>query len=84
VDNTPDKKEAGFDIAAGDLTVHDGRLWHRVAQSPEQGEKSRRRVMYIPIITGAYQPKTTDSPTPFYHKLAGLRLNPSGTRFTNL
>jgi phytanoyl-CoA hydroxylase len=84
VDNTPDKKEVGFDIAAGDLTVHDGRLWHRVAQSPEQGEKSRRRVMYIPIITGAYQPKTTNSPTPFYHKLAGLRLNPSGTRFTNL
>ena len=84
VDNNPDKKEVGFDIAPGDLTVHDGRLWHRVAQSPEQGEKSRRRVMYIPIITGAYQPKTTDSPTPFYHKLAGLRLNPSGTRFTNL
>ncbi len=84
VDNNPDKKEVGFDIAPGDLTVPDGRLWHRVARSPEQGEKSRRRVMYIPIITGAYQPKTTDSPTPFYHKLAGLRLNPSGTRFTNL
>jgi phytanoyl-CoA hydroxylase len=84
VDNTPDKEEVGFDIAAGDLTVHDGRLWHRVAQSPIQGEKSRRRVMYIPIITGAYEPKTADSPTPFYHKLAGLRLNPNGTRFTNV
>lgn len=80
VDNNPDKSEVGFDIAAGDLTVHDGRLWHRVAQSPVQGEKSRRRVMYIPIITGAYQPKTSESPTPFYHKLAGLRLNPNGTR----
>ena len=73
-------KQGIFRLLAGDLTVHDGRLWHRVAQSPEQGEKSRRRVMYIPIITGAYQPKTTDSPTPFYHKLAGLRLNPNGTR----
>jgi phytanoyl-CoA hydroxylase len=83
VDNTPDRKEVGFDISAGDLTVHDGRLWHRVQQSPFQGEKSRRRVMYIPIITGAYQPKTVDSPTPFYHKLAQLRLNPSGTHFTN-
>jgi phytanoyl-CoA hydroxylase len=80
VDNTPDKNEVGFDITAGDLTVHDGRLWHRVAQSPVQGENSRRRVMYIPIITGAYQPKTTNSPTPFYHRLASLRLNPSGTR----
>jgi phytanoyl-CoA hydroxylase len=83
IDNTPDKKEVGFDIAAGDLTVHDGRLWHRVQQSPFQGEQSRRRVMYIPIVTGAYQPKTVDSPTPFYHKLAQLRLNPSGTQFTN-
>ena len=72
IDNDPDKKEVGFDIEAGDLTIHDGRLWHRVQQSPFYGEKSRRRVMYIPIITGAYQPKHADSPTPFYHKLAQL------------
>lgn len=73
IDNHPDKREVGFDIAAGDLTVHDGRLWHRVQQSPHTGEKSRRRVMYIPVITGAYQPKTANSPTPFYHKLAQLK-----------
>jgi phytanoyl-CoA hydroxylase len=77
IDNTPDKQEVGFDIEAGDLTVHDGRLWHRVQQSPHTGEQSRRRVMYIPIITGAYQPKHKDSPTPFYHKLAQLRLKAS-------
>lgn len=46
VDNNPDKKEIGFNISAGDLTIHDGRLWHRVQQSPYEGEKSRRRVMY--------------------------------------
>ena len=73
IDNNPDRREIGFDIKAGDLTVHDGRLWHRVQQSPLQGESSRRRVMYIPIITGAYQPKTVDSPTPFYHKLGQLK-----------
>jgi phytanoyl-CoA hydroxylase len=84
IDNKPDKKEVGFDIAAGDLTVHDGRLWHRVQQSPFLGERSRRRVMYIPIITGAYQPKTIHSATPFYHKLGRLRLNPLGSHFTNL
>jgi len=72
IDHTPDKKEVGFNIQAGDLTIHDGRLWHRVQQSPQEGETSRRRVMYIPIITGDYQPKTADSPTPFYHKLAQL------------
>lgn len=72
IDNEPDPHEIGFDIEAGDLTVHDGRLWHRVQQSPFEGEKSRRRVMYIPLITGEFQPKHANSPTPFYHRLAGL------------
>ncbi|PVD51896.1 phytanoyl-CoA dioxygenase [Terrimonas sp.] len=70
VDNDPDPKEIGFDIEAGDLTVHDGRLWHRVQRSSFFGDESRRRVMYIPIITGAYKPRHANSPTPFYHKLA--------------
>lgn len=74
IDHQPDKKEVGFNIEAGDLTIHDGRLWHRVQQSPFVGEKSRRRVMYIPIITGAYQPKHAGSPTPFYHRLAQLKI----------
>ncbi|PWT79125.1 MAG: phytanoyl-CoA dioxygenase [Bacteroidetes bacterium] len=69
IDNAADKKEVGFDIEAGDLTVHDGRLWHRVQQSPLKGEKSRRRVIYFPVITGSYQPKNAESPTPLYHKL---------------
>jgi ectoine hydroxylase-related dioxygenase (phytanoyl-CoA dioxygenase family) len=70
IDNTDDDREVGFDINAGDLTVHDGRTWHRVKQSPLVGEASRRRVMYIPIITGKYKPKHEKSKTPFYHKLA--------------
>jgi len=80
LDNDPDKREVGFNIDAGDLTVHDGRLWHRVQQSPLEGDKSRRRVMYVPIITGAYQPKTAASSTPFYHRLAQVRLNPLSTK----
>lgn len=68
IDNSDDAKEVGFDIQAGDLTVHDGRTWHRVKQSPLVGEASRRRVMYIPIITGKYKPKSEKSKTPFYHK----------------
>jgi phytanoyl-CoA hydroxylase len=85
IDNRPDEKETGFDIEAGDLTVHDGRLWHRVQASPREGEASRRRVMYIPIITGDFQPKHSASRTPFYHKLSQLRLNPSGRhRVTHL
>ncbi|MET0242586.1 MAG: phytanoyl-CoA dioxygenase family protein [Flavitalea sp.] len=78
VDNRPDRKEVGFDIQAGDLTIHDGRLWHRVQQSSLTGDASRRRVIYIPVVTGAYRPKHANSATPFYHKLAGLRKNPNG------
>ena len=75
IDNDPDANEVGLDIEAGDLTVHDGRIWHRVQQSPYVGERSRRRVMYIPVITGAYRPKHAHSPTPFYHKLAQLKVD---------
>lgn len=68
VDHRPDPREVGFDIETGDLTIHNGSLWHRVEQSPYIGAASRRRVMYIPIITGAYQPKQATSKTPFYHR----------------
>lgn len=86
VDNDPDPKEIGFNIEAGDLTVHDGRLWHRVQRSSFFGDESRRRVMYIPIVTGAYKPKHANSPTPFYHKLAlpKLELYRETFRWSNL
>ena len=67
IDNNDDNDEVGFDIQPGDLSLHDGRLWHRVKQSPKFGEESRRRVMYVPIVTGKYKPKDDQSKTPFYH-----------------
>ena len=67
--NKEDKNEIGLTVEAGDLTVHDGRLWHRVAQSPHVGEKSRRRVMYVPIITGKFQPRTEESKPLLYQRL---------------
>ena len=73
VDNNPDKNEVGINIEAGDLTIHDGRAWHRVQRSPNFGALSRRRVMYIPIITGEYRPKTENSKMPFYHKLSKFK-----------
>lgn len=69
VDHTPDPKETGFDIEAGDLTVHHGSIWHRVQQSNRSGAESRRRVMYIPLITGKYKPRTENSKTPIYHTI---------------
>jgi phytanoyl-CoA hydroxylase len=70
VDNDSDPNEVGLDIHAGDLTIHDGRMWHRAQQSPFFGERSRRRVMYVPVVTGKFRPKHEGSKTPFYHRLA--------------
>ncbi|MEM7035923.1 MAG: phytanoyl-CoA dioxygenase family protein [Bacteroidota bacterium] len=72
VDNKPDPEEVGFDIQMGDLTVHDGRLWHRVEQSGLVGEESRRRVIYTPIIAGKKHLKHANSRTPVYHRLQGF------------
>lgn len=72
LDNNPDRNELSISPEEGDLTVHDGRLWHRVAQSSVYGEESRRRVIYIPIIAGKYTPKNENSPTVFYQRFAGI------------
>lgn len=69
IDNSDDPKEVGFDIFKGDLTIHCGKVWHRVKESSLYGEESRRRVMYIPMITGKKSPKNEKSKTPLYHKI---------------
>lgn len=70
LDHQQDVEEIAVIPRAGDLTVHDGRLWHRVAQSTISGEPSRRRVMYVPVISGKYAPKNENSGTPLYQRLA--------------
>ena len=67
--NKPDKDEVWLNVEAGDLTIHDGRIWHRVAQSPIVGERSRRRVMYVPIISGKFMPKNVNSRPRLYQRL---------------
>jgi phytanoyl-CoA hydroxylase len=68
----PDPREVAVETEPGDLTVHDGRTWHRVAASPHTGWRSLRRTMYVPYLTGPYQPKSEDSPMPLYHHLGRL------------
>ncbi len=65
-DHEVDRNEIGLMTKAGDLTIHDGRLWHRVAQSEIVGETSRRQVMYVPVICGEYAIKDKNSKTQFY------------------
>jgi len=72
LDYKEDKDEVGLTVEPGDLTIHDGRLWHRVAQSPIIGEKSRRRVMYIPIICGKYEPRTKNSKPLLYQRFMAV------------
>lgn len=70
VSHAPDPAELCVETMPGDLTVHDGRLWHRVAQSPHTGLASLRRSMYLPYLTGPIEPKSDESPTPAYHRVA--------------
>jgi phytanoyl-CoA hydroxylase len=66
VDHRPDPAEVMVETWPGDLTVHDGRTWHRVAASQHTGARSCRQSMYVPYVTGPYQPKSEQSATPSY------------------
>lgn len=68
LDVRPDKDEIAVDARAGDLTVHNGNVWHRVEVSPLEGEASRRVIMYVPMICGKVKVKHAHSRTPLYHR----------------
>lgn len=69
VSHKPDPREIAVETQPGDLTLHDGRTWHRVERSPHSGARSLRRVMYVPYLTDPYEPKSDRSKTPLYHYL---------------
>lgn len=73
VSHASDPQEFAIETRSGDLTVHDGRMWHRVARSQRTGPESLRRSMYVPYVTGPYQPKHEASRTPAYHHLGRLQ-----------
>lgn len=68
VTNDDDPDEVMVETWPGDLTVHDGRMWHRVKGAP-QGRPLLRRSMYVPYVVDAYQPKTADTPTNLYMRV---------------
>lgn len=82
LDHRSDPEEITVETWPGDLTVHDGRMWHRVAASPFTGARSRRESMYVPYITDAYSPKSEDSNTVSYMRVldAAMRLKKRLTR----
>lgn len=68
----PDSCEVVVATQAGDVTLHDGRMWHRAAKSEMIGPESYRLVSYYQIINGRYQPKDANSRTPMLHRLRQL------------
>ena len=73
-----DRDEIAVETWPGDLTVHDGRLWHRVQASPKTGIESYRCSMYVPYLTHEYDPKDENSPTPLYTRLFDRALKLKG------
>jgi hypothetical protein len=64
-----DRNELAVETWPGDLTVHDGRMWHKVDANPVQGWASLRRSMYVPYVVDAVLEKHAGSPTPLYLRL---------------
>lgn len=67
--HTPDPKEVPLVVKRGDLTIHDGRAWHRTAQATVTGKASQRRTMYMAYIDEPYQPRTEESKMPLFKRL---------------
>jgi hypothetical protein len=72
LDLEPDPDELAVTADAGDLTFHDGRMWHRTALATVEGDASERCVSYLPFMNGPYKRKHENSSTPFYFRLKGL------------
>ena len=72
LDNRPDPREIALTARKGDLTIHDGRLWHRTAQATVEGEASRRRNLYMAWVKGPRKPRDPNGAAPLYHHLQGL------------
>ncbi|MCP4807291.1 MAG: phytanoyl-CoA dioxygenase family protein [Proteobacteria bacterium] len=76
----PDANEVHVETWPGDLTIHDGRMWHRVATSEKTGWESVRRSMYVPYVRDAYDPKSEDSQPLLYHRLFNRVMKWKGAR----
>ncbi len=70
LDHADDPREIVLEADAGDLTLHDGRLWHRVGRATLFGPASRRRTMYLPFLNGPVHLKHAASSMPFYHRFS--------------
>lgn len=80
VSDAPDPSEIHVETWPGDLSIHDGRMWHRVATSTKTGWESIRRSMYVPYVRDDYDPKSPDSEPLLYHRLFNWIMKKRGAR----
>jgi ectoine hydroxylase-related dioxygenase (phytanoyl-CoA dioxygenase family) len=64
LDHRKDPSEISIETEPGDLTVHDGRLWHRVSDVSKQ-----RRVLYFNLLKGKKASSKATYETPTYMKI---------------
>lgn len=64
----PDPNEIAVEVSPGDVTIHDGRLWHRANAATEK-LAYHRKTIYFPILCGPYVPKDENSKMPFLLRL---------------
>lgn len=69
LDHRPDRDEIAVLTRPGDLTVHDGRLWHRVERSTKVGWASQRRSVYVPYMSGPVEVRAESARMPAYHRV---------------
>jgi phytanoyl-CoA hydroxylase len=80
VSQKADRDEILVETWPGDLTVHDGRMWHRVQESSKAGWDTLRRSMYVPYVVDAYAPKNEASKPLLYHRVFDAILKLRGAR----
>ena len=78
VSHGEDPAEVCVETEPGDLTVHDGRLWHRVARSQLHGRASLRRSMYLPYLTGPVRAEERRQPDAGVPPTRGVGARPRG------
>lgn len=67
ISHRPHPKEVAVETLPGDMTVHDGRLWHRVAANKTPG--TQRRSLFVPYMTGEPIIREENSQPVLYHRL---------------
>ncbi len=70
VDKRPDRREVALEAGAGDVTIYDGRLWHRTDPGSVTG--SRRRQLWLKYLAAPEPDRTEQSPASLFLKAQGL------------